>query len=25
MKADWLICRLTQKGRAILGERENGR
>jgi hypothetical protein len=25
MKPDWLICKLTQKGRAILGEMEGGR
>ncbi len=25
LKPDWLICKLTQKGREILGERESGR
>jgi hypothetical protein len=25
MKPDWLICKLTPKGRAILGETEGGR
>ena len=25
MKPDWLICKLTEKGRAILGEADSGR